>query len=130
MASGVEKNSALNLLWTNPNPASEFSPQTVPVDLSKYSIILIEFAFNTNTVNSTYYSIFANDSSRDHYTLSNINMASESQGGPPTFITRSLSFTQGGIVFGKGMQKEPTAGATTAPTVNNVRCIPLKIWAM
>ena len=130
MASGVEKNSGLNLLWTNPSPDSAFSPQTVSVDLSKYSVILIEFAYNTNAGNGTYFSIFATSSSRsNHYTFTNINITS-GYSGQPTSISRSLSFTQDGIAFGNGEQKDPTASSTTPTTVNNVRCIPLKIWGL
>lgn len=129
MATGtISKN--MVLLWTNPNPTSAFEPQTVSVNLSKYSIILIEFAYNTSPGNNTYYSIFANDSSRGHYTLTNLNMDGETQGGPITTCQRVVSFAQGGITFGKGLQKDPPGSGSTYPTVNNIRCIPLKIWGI
>lgn len=38
------------LLWTNPSPTASFSPQTINVDLSAYSFVLIEFSGDvTNT---------------------------------------------------------------------------------
>lgn len=36
----------MDLLWTNPNPSSSFSAQTIPIDLSDYSLIIISHYTN------------------------------------------------------------------------------------
>lgn len=34
---------SMTLLWTNPNPTSNFSAQTITVDLSSYSHIMVDY---------------------------------------------------------------------------------------
>jgi len=46
---GIGGGLKLELVWTNPNPDSSFSAQTVPMDLAGYSMVLILFRdFATN----------------------------------------------------------------------------------
>lgn len=40
-------------LWSNPNPTSNFSAQTVPLDLSAWSIVAIVVSFNTSSDGET-----------------------------------------------------------------------------
>lgn len=42
MATGTLKKNMV-LLWTNPNPTSSFTPQTVQVDLTNYRFVLISY---------------------------------------------------------------------------------------
>ena len=43
-----EKQNKLELLWTNPNPTSDFAAQTLSIDLSNYDGVVIESARNDN----------------------------------------------------------------------------------
>ena len=44
MATGTMKsNASYVLLWTNPNPNSSFSAQTISLNLSDYNAIMVEF---------------------------------------------------------------------------------------
>ena len=49
MASGsiVKSGATFDLLWTNPSPTSNFSAQTVSLDLSAYDAVMIVFLANT-----------------------------------------------------------------------------------
>lgn len=43
MATGTihKSSSGMELLWTNPNPSSDFGQQTVSLDLSNYELIIV-----------------------------------------------------------------------------------------
>lgn len=43
-----------HLLWTNPKPTTNFSAQTINIDLAKYTHVLIEFARNDLAYYTTY----------------------------------------------------------------------------
>lgn len=47
--SGGPKETGLVLLWTNPNPTSDFTSQTVPVDLSPYDFAVVECYFDKSS---------------------------------------------------------------------------------
>lgn len=47
---GVEN---ATLLWTNPNPTSNFSAQTLALDLTNYGAILVEARFSTSGANKS-----------------------------------------------------------------------------
>ena len=44
MATGVKNRTGIvfDLVWENPHPSSDFSAQTVPLDLSDYDMVMIE----------------------------------------------------------------------------------------
>lgn len=43
MANGIIPSKWMDLLWTNGSPTSSFSPQTISLDLSKYTHVCIGF---------------------------------------------------------------------------------------
>lgn len=103
------------LLWTNPNPNSNFAAQTVSIDLSKYESIIIE------TFTCTYYPGL--------YTL----IYNRTKGQSESFLLgvvrsthiadwRNMTIDDSGITFGAGM-----AGPSTS---NSSSAAPQRIWGL
>lgn len=44
----IKEKSKLTTIWTNPSPTSEFSAQTISVDLSEYDCVFVYFQRDTN----------------------------------------------------------------------------------
>lgn len=81
-----------DLLWTNPNPTSNFSAQTVALDLSGYDAVRITFIANMNA--PVCYTQEADIDSYDHL-LSVVSAA-------PARQSRGFTFSSAGIVFENG----------------------------
>ena len=110
--------SKMDLLWTNASPSADFSEQTIQLDLSNYTKLLIEI------------SISKTESLRCA-TIVQVGMAA-SQGtvcGPSadgSVISREItSITSSSISFGKGAYVN---GSTVART--NKSGIPIKIYGI
>lgn len=101
----------VTLVWTNPNPTSNFAAQTLSLDLSGYDAVAIvsRQAGNTDRVSWDFALI------GETIVTQVKNMASA------TIYGRSAEATSSGIVFGNGYAGS-TAGATNA--------IPVKIYGI
>lgn len=53
MATGTASSNSWKLLWTNSSPTSSFSTQTVSIDLSKFSEVLIHFRLTSSDFGAT-----------------------------------------------------------------------------
>lgn len=96
------------VLWTNPNPTSNFSAQTVSIDLSGYEAIIIggkgylsnlyeEYAYLTKDTNNKYYA-FGLENSSTHVFGGGV-------GG------RNITISNSGITFSTGYRANGVAGA-------------------
>ena len=104
------------LLWTNPNPTSEFSAQTISLDLSKYDAIKIDY--NAYGIKS-----------EETYVGKSCRLSSVSPGGSSYYITaryRDCKVMTDGIKFDDGY----TSYAVATPDTNNANCIPYKIYGI
>lgn len=109
----ANSNLGAKLLWTNPNPGSKFSGQTIPLDLTNYDGVIIEFNV-ANSVNSLLTRAYIKKSDGSQYLsvggLYNPSNA-KSRG-------RTVSVSNTGIVLGNGYTDATDNGA----------CIPMKIY--
>lgn len=101
----------LDLLWTNPNPSSNFGAQTISIVLSNYSLVLIEQdPFNNDTLDIA---IGLVGSGMKLYCLANTNT---NRNG-----ARNLTVSSSGITF---------SACTYNGATNNGYCIPLRIFGI
>lgn len=49
---GGETNSKFELLWTNPNPTTQFTAQTISLDFTSYNFAIILIGFSTSYPNA------------------------------------------------------------------------------
>ena len=106
------------LLWTNPNPTSSFSAQTISLDLSKYDAVEVVFKrYTSQAIYSTQTLLekgikFALGTTTDE-----------------TFRYRTCSFSNSGVTFDTP-QYMPSYGSWN-PTATNNNCeIPYKIYGI
>ena len=102
------------VLWTNPSPTSNFSAQTVSVDLSDWSWVAIGAAVSTSGTSEII--TFARNGTSTTLSLPNI-------GGTQYFYKRSVTVSPTGVTFSTGYRN--TNGTTGAGY-----CIPLKIYGV
>lgn len=114
------------LLWTNPNTASAFAPQTVSLDLSPYKSICIDYRTVANGTERHTYAFYS--------VGDNITIPTSTQ-GYPTFIggaygsttglvstARNILIATNGITFGSGY--------TASAGASNNYAIPAKIYGI
>lgn len=107
--------STLELLWTNPNPSSNFSAQTVSLDLTNYDLIVIESSTTTT-------------SSRLFMTLCRNGTAAQLQRiGTNYLYIRSLDITNAGVSFETGQRIQALSGTWAS---NSGYIIPQKIYGV
>ena len=104
------------LLWTNPNPTSEFSAQAISLDLSKYDMVKIDY--NAYGIKS-----------EETYVGKSCRLSIVSPGGAAMYITarfRDCTVMTDGIKFDEGR----TSYAVATSDINNANCIPYKIYGI
>lgn len=104
----------LDVLWTNSSPTSSFSAQTIPLDLTGYSAIVIECALTTNAAQPVTCPIFPINITRDGRICCYNN----------SFLYRDITISGSGVTFASGKQVS-TYMAT--PDDANAAIIPLRI---
>lgn len=109
----LSSNLGAKLLWTNPNPGSKFSGQTIPLDLTNYDGVIIEFNV-ANSVNSLLTRAYIKKSDGSQY-LSVGGLYNQSNAKSRG---RTVSVSNTGIVLGNGYTDATDNGA----------CIPIKIY--
>lgn len=109
----LNSNLGAKLLWTNPNPGSKFSGQTIPLDLTNYDGVIIEFNV-ANSVNSLLTRAYIKKSDGSQYLSAGglYNPSNAKSRG------RTVSVSNTGIVLGNGYTDATDNGA----------CIPIKIY--
>lgn len=102
-----------DLLWSNPNPTSNFEPQTISLDLSDYGLIYITFKiYNDNVVGLEKTSIVGN---KDRIVGVNAEASA--------LVTyyRPFESNQNSVMFENGYRNA---------TVTNTRCVPIQIYGI
>ena len=107
------------LLWTNPNPTSSFSAQTISLDLSKYDAVeVVAKGWHADP-----YVIFFGarvGEGAEIMTYGGIDYAVE-------LNTRKFTLSSTGVAFQSGYK---TALNSTTGSVSNSHCIPTKIYGI
>lgn len=113
------------LVWTNPNPTAQFPEQTVAMDLSGYTHVMIYYTFTEGTS--------ARESKLvkvgDRASLSIFATSNDNRSSAATFMntaSRDVVTSQSSIIFGSGNM---TYAGGAYPGWGN-RCIPLEVWGL
>lgn len=101
----------VDLLWTNPNPSSNFSAQTVVIDLSDYDAVRITFISNMNSPVA-----YTQDADIDSYTHNLFAVSAA-----PARQSRQFTLSSTGIVFSNG---------ATGSTSGSQYGVPIKIYGI
>ena len=96
------------LLWTNPSPRQDFGEQTVNLDLTDYTGIIVEFNANTDTSNYTTCTRIICKKGDPEYFGAGAALAGSTLG-------RVVKITDGGVFFGKGFLATNTANGNAVP---------------
>lgn len=122
---GTPTPTAPELLWTNPNPGSVFTGQTVTLDLSQYKSVAIEYRAAHNTIGSGMvfltvpFTPFTSDSNTWQQLC--INTTYGKNPSPRYCYGRQVTITTSGITFSNG-QYNSTSSKNYA--------IPLRIFGI
>ena len=101
------------LLWTNASPTSSFAAQTVSIDLSEYSFVLV--GLNQDTGNNNYiYTEIALVDGKIHMFMGNFS---------GTVTRRMTTVTTAGVEFGNGQ-------TGTSFSTDNAKMIPISIYGI
>jgi hypothetical protein len=88
-----------DLLWTNSNPSSKFDAQTVSIDLSAYSKVVVEYQM------SNMYSDIGSQHQKEIFDIGEnrtVYGAFKFDGNWGYSTRRSISVTTNGVIFGQG----------------------------
>lgn len=120
MASGTIK-TGWNLVWTNPNPSANFASQTISLNLSQYSEIMVQAATNANNLFVNDYIVLLDGEQKMMLSMINLESIDSIQ-----VISRAFTPSSTNIIFRDGYDK---AINSSTGTVNNIRQRPLYIYA-
>lgn len=115
MASGIIPNTGFTLIWKNNSPNSNFSAQTVPLDLSNWNMIAILCRTSTE---GTAYNITFMVTDGNPYVLTVGNITTTQY-----FYKRMASAEETGVTFQTGYRN-------TSSTQGANYCIPLAIYGV
>lgn len=107
------------LLWTNSNPTSSFSAQTINLDLSTYSEIEIEFKHASPSESYLFQKVRVPSADLCLFYLNGRAAIAEIE-------SREITVTTTGITFGDGKRAQGTFTTST----DNIRCVPIKIYGI
>lgn len=126
---GIVDGLGATLLWTNPNPTSTFAEQTISLDLSDYSFVIIEYGHDYGFVTGTAIFPVPTITPTQGYAAYNEIQGVKWTGSQCAIYMRSVIITTSSIWFGDGtiFTAYNTSGSTT--TDNNVG-FPKRIWGI
>lgn len=101
------------LLWSNPNPNSAFAAQTISVDLSGYSLAMVQVKLYTSTDRR-----MCVICSKDDTSVANLKGANAAS---TTFASRLITPSNSGVEF---------YGGYNGTSADNAYCIPMEIWGI
>lgn len=110
---GELNSNLVKLLWTNPNPSSAFSAQTVSLDFTNYTHAIVEMAQSDTSDWKTRVIVGKNE-------VNNFGGGYVNYSDPRT-MGRNISLTDSGVIFKSG---------TSSGSVNDGFCIPQKIYGI
>ena len=124
MATGTIKTPGWKLVWTNPNPSSSFAAQTVNIDLSAFSAVMVQIKYDTGDADDI------NSLMNYSAPIGGFNTSYIFQGfngsGAMGARRRRFAATPTGVEFTVCENKNGTSAGTTLNTGN----IPLRIYAI
>ena len=112
---------AMELLWTNPNPLSSFDIQTINVDLSNYKYVVVNATYGGNGLIEDYSTV--NKSIIEVGTTGNITGVYHSADGGASTIRKAV-VSETGISFGIGKFWDGSNNSSANYAV------PLYIWGI
>lgn len=116
-------NNKADLLWTNPNPATAFGPQTVELDLTNYDAVLIQSNWKGETNYNRYIPHADTYSMVMKGTFGRLLGINESMAnGPYSPTSRKATVENNGVTFGNGI--------STSDSYNDACCVPCYIWGI
>lgn len=115
------------LLWTNSNLLSSFAAQTIPLDLTDYSFIIIEYG--VNDVGLILTSLFPVPTLPPPAGYSSYNSLEGwyISGANGRMSQRSLQITTSGVAFSGGVRFDAYNSSNTS---DDTRCLPYRIWGI
>lgn len=118
----------MEVLWENPDSTAEFAAQTISIDLSNYTYVLIKTLFLTNEayVNLKKFSMFEKGETS---ILSHLNEVYSGNANIYDGI-REITVNDDGIIFTDCNYRKINTSDATTTTVENNACIPLKIYGI
>lgn len=116
------------LLWTNASPTASFSNQTLAIDLSAYSFVIIEYGADADVGAITTALLHVPTlPPPTGYSSSNIIFGLYMSGSDGLISKRAVTITTSGITFGAGAVLDAYGSGNT---LNNSLCKPLRIWGI
>ncbi len=109
---------SVDLLWTNSDPSASFAAQTVALDLSGYSMVMITFVWGS--AGEWFTQVFEMDHKSIAFRADRAN-----SGGRLYNCIRPVTTSSTGVVFGAATEGN---GSSTSTTNGNI--IPAKIYGV
>lgn len=113
---------AMELLWENASPSSDFAAQTIALDLSQIDVVKVVYKVMTTSDNEYTFEASVNRSS----TI--INFVNASFSSTTQVSSRDLTINPDGIIFKDSLNKQITSSSATS--TSNSRIIPIKIYGV
>ena len=117
IVSGGGGSFTVDLLWTNSSPGSGFNAQTAPIDLSSYSLVMIEMVAGSD---SSFFEVFVIPTTRTYNYIRGINAAGR-------FFERAIIISSSGVQFLSGEVMSSYDGAWVTDSGGG---IPYKIYGI
>ena len=117
--------SSPTLLWTNSSPAVNFSAQSLSIDLSGYSFIIIEYASVYFEMRTAIFHV--PDLSVAGYATYDQLIAMHVSGSDHKLCMRDLQITTSGVAVGTGYRIDTYAGSGSS---DDSSCRPTRIWGI
>lgn len=117
------------LLWTNPNPTSTFAEQTISLDLSEYSFVIIEYGHDYGFVTGTAIFPVPTITPTQGFAAYNEIQGVKWTGSQCAIYMRSVKITTSSIWFGDGTRFTAYNTSQSTTTDNNVG-FPKRIWGI
>lgn len=115
------------LLWTNSNLLSSFAAQTIPLDLTDYSFIIIEYGVNEVGLILTAMFPVPTLPPPAGYSSYNSLEGWYISGANGRMSQRSLQITTSGVAFSGGVRFDAYNSSNTS---DDTRCLPYRIWGI
>lgn len=111
----------MSLLWTNPNPSSSFSAQTVSLDLSRYDAVMVVHRYGTSTSRLNSVIVPVGDTGMCFH-------AGNFSAATGYVMTRAFGTTTTGIDFNTSYRR--ALNSTSAASSSGDYCYPIYIFGI
>ena len=114
------------LLWTNSSPASSFAQQTIALDLSSYSFIVIEYATHYMTMRTALLKV-PDITPPAGYSVHDQLSGQYVSGSDYKLCSRVVDVSLTGVIFYGGVRVDAFASSNTS---DDEVCRPTRIWGL